>query len=70
MATNILRSMNADLKEGASDGKYRKARPDTTVAPGMGDEQVREERASLHPFHGYGFATTEYPTDQRVTHTR
>jgi hypothetical protein len=70
MATNILRSMNADMKEGASDGKYRKARPDTTVAPLMGDELVREERASLHPFHGYGFPTTEYPSDQRVTHTR
>lgn len=70
MATNILRSMNADLKEGASDGKYRKARPDTTVAPAMGDDLVREERASLHPFYGYGFPTTEYPFDQRVTHTR
>lgn len=70
MATSILRSMNSDLREGASDGKYRKARPDTTIAPGMGEEHVREERASLHPFHGYGFATTEYPADQRVTHTR
>jgi hypothetical protein len=29
MAVNTSRSMNAGLKEGSTDGKYRKARPDT-----------------------------------------
>lgn len=68
MATNQSRSMNADLREGASDGAYRKARPNTTVAPGMGDEIVKQDRASLHPFQGYGFPNTQYPAP--VTHTR
>lgn len=70
MAVNNLRSMNADLREGAADGKYRKARPDTTPAPGMGEGDVSRERASLHPFYGYGFPTTEYPQGARVTNTR
>jgi len=29
MAVNSSRSMNASLDAGATDGKYRKARPDT-----------------------------------------
>lgn len=70
MAVNILRSMNADLREGTTDGKYRKARPDTTPAPAMGEQLVSQERTSLHPFYGYGFPTTEYPQGARVTNTR
>lgn len=70
MAVNKLRSMNADLREGTTDGRYRKARPDTTPAPGMGEGDVARERASLHPFYGYGFPTTEYPQGARVTNTR
>jgi len=70
MAVNNYRSMNADLREGATDGKYRKARPDTTPAPAKGEEIVSKQRASLHPFFGYGFPTTEYPQDARVTNTR
>lgn len=68
MAVNQSRSMNADLREGATDGAYRKARPNTTVAPAMGDEAVKAERASLHPFQGYGFPNTQYPAP--VTNTR
>ena len=39
MAVNMSRSMNADLLAGSTDGKYRKVRPDTSVAQGMGDER-------------------------------
>ena len=37
MATNESRSLNKSMDEGATDGKYRKVRPNTTVAPGTGD---------------------------------
>lgn len=70
MAVNNSRSMNADLREGATDGKYRKVRPDTSVVPGMGEELVTQERASLNPFQNYGFINSEYPTGARVTNTR
>lgn len=59
MTVNISRSQNAELKEGATDGKYRKVRPNTTVAPGMGDQLMRANRQSLHPFYNYGFIDTE-----------
>jgi hypothetical protein len=62
MAVNSSRSMNASLDEGATDGKYRKARPDTEVIPGLGDEATLDNRQSLHPFFGYGFATSEFPS--------
>lgn len=62
MAVNSSRSMNKSLDEGATDGKYRKVRPDTEVIPGMGDSQTVDNRSSLHPFYGYGFVTTEFPT--------
>ena len=68
MAVNQSRSMNGDLREGATDGGYRKTRPNTTVAPGMGDETVKQARGSLHPFQGYGFPNTQYPAP--VTNTR
>lgn len=61
MAVNSSRSMNASLNEGATDGKYRKARPDTEVMYGSGDEATIDNRQSLHPFYGYGFLTSEYP---------
>jgi hypothetical protein len=62
MAVNSSRSMNVSLDEGATDGKYRKARPDTEVIPGLGDEATLDNRQSLHPFYGYGFATSEFPS--------
>ena len=40
MAVNSSRSMNKSLDEGATDGKYRKVRPDTEVIAGLGDEQT------------------------------
>lgn len=61
MTVNSSRSMNQSLTEGTTDGKYRKARPDTEVMPGLGDEATLDNRQSLHPFYGYGFITTEFP---------
>lgn len=61
MAVNSSRSMNASMIAGATDGKYRKVRPDTEVIPGQGNEETLANRQSLHPFYGYGFITTEYP---------
>jgi len=66
MAVNTSRSMNKSLNEGATDGKYRKARPDTEVMAGVGDEKTLDNRQSLHPFYGYGFVTTDYPDDAKV----
>lgn len=67
MAVNHSRSMNADLREGATDGKYRKSRPNTSLSPDypMNDAQTKKERSSLHPFYGYGFINTEFPAAQR-----
>ena len=64
MAVNISRSQNAELDEGASDGRYRKARPDTTVTDLLGDGQTAANRASLHPFMNYGYLTQQYPSMQ------
>ena len=66
MAVNMSRSMNADLADGCTDGKYRKARPNTTVAPGTGNEKTMQNRSGLHPWWNYGYPTTEEPTAQRV----
>jgi len=59
MTVNSSRSMNGSLDEGATDGKYRKVRPDTEV--GLGSEDTVTNRQTLHPFYGYGFITSEYP---------
>lgn len=61
MAVNNSRSKNNDLLEGATDGKYRKARPNTTVQPGMGDQTVKANREGLHPYWNYEFINTEAP---------
>jgi hypothetical protein len=58
--------MNASLNEGTTDGKYRKARPDTEVGDTLGNEQTLDNKQTLHPFYGYGFATSEYPDDAKV----
>lgn len=62
MAVNQSRSLNGDMTEGATDGKYRKRRPNTTVAPGMGDETVVKNRSGLHPYMNYGFINSEEPS--------
>ncbi len=59
MTVNISRNQNASLIEGATDGKYRKRRPDTEVAPGMGDQQTHRSREHLHANMNYGFVNTE-----------
>lgn len=61
MAVNTSRSMSKSLEEGATDGKYRKARPDTEVLDVLGHEKTVDNLQSLHPFYGYGFKTSEYP---------
>ena len=59
MAVNQSRSLNGDMSEGATDGKYLKRRPNTTVAAGMGDQDVVKNRAGLHPYMNYGFINSE-----------
>ena len=59
MTVPYRRSPNADMQEGATDGKYRKRRPNTTVARGMGDQIVQANRADLHPYMNYGFINSE-----------
>jgi len=59
MTVRKARSENADMLEGATDGKYRKRRPNTTVAPGQGDQVVSKNRAGLHPYMNYGFINSE-----------
>jgi hypothetical protein len=66
MAVNTSRSMNASLDEGATDGKYRKVRPDTEVLDFNGHEKTVDNRQSLHPFYGYGFITSDYPVTASV----
>jgi len=62
MATNESRSLNQSLDEGATDGKYRKVRPNTTVAPGMGDEIIKANRRDLNPYWNYDYIDQEDPT--------
>jgi hypothetical protein len=59
MARKIVRSPNAELHVGSTDGKYRKARPNTTIAPGTGEDLVKANRAALHPFMNYDFINSE-----------
>jgi hypothetical protein len=59
MTVRKARSENAELLQGATDGKYRKPRPNTTVAPGMGEQIVRQNRDGLHPYMNYGFINSE-----------
>ena len=66
MAVNTSRSMNDSLHEGTTDGKYRKVRPDTQVLHIEGHEATVDNKQSLHPFYGYGFAATEMPIESQV----
>ena len=56
------RSLNDSLTDGATDGKYRKSRPDTLVQPGLGGEIVKNNRGTLHSEYGYGFVNSESPS--------
>ena len=62
MTVRKARSENASLQEGATDGKYRKRRPNTEVNPGEGDQLVVKNRAGLHPYWNYGFINSEEPS--------
>jgi hypothetical protein len=64
MAVYNYKSQNKSMVEGATDGKYRKVRPNTDVAPGLGEEIVEANRRGLHPFFNYGFIDTE--TEDKV----
>ena len=62
MAVNSSRSQNRDLREGATDGKYRKTRPDTGVVPGAGNEEMMASRS--HLIAGQYEADHGYPAEQ------
>jgi hypothetical protein len=55
------KSLNQSIKEGATDGKYRKVRPNTTVAPGTGEDIMQANRRALHPYWNYDFIDQEAP---------
>ena len=59
MAVNESHSLNASLSDGATDGKYRKVRPNTTIAPGTGEDIVAANRRDLHPYWNYDFIDQE-----------
>lgn len=61
MTVNNSRSRVESLDNGATDGKYRKRRPNTEVQRGLGDEKVVQNRAGLHPYFNYGFINSEDP---------
>lgn len=66
MAVNSSRSQSESLRHGATDGKYRDARPNTEVVPGMGDEIMKQNRSGLHPYWNYDYVNQELPLEQRV----
>ena len=59
MATNETRSLNGGLNEGATDGKYRKVRPNTEVAAGSGEDLTLANRRGLNPYWNYDFIDQE-----------
>ena len=59
---NESKSLTQSLGEGATDGKYRKVRPNTTVDPGMGDQLTAANRRGLHPYWNYDFIEQEAPS--------
>lgn len=59
MTVNVSRSQRASLLEGATDGKYRKVRPDTEVEDKGGHAKIVADRDGLNPFFNYGYITSE-----------
>ena len=55
------KSLNNSVHEGSTDGKYRKVRPNTTVAPGTGEDLMLANRRALHPYWNYDFIDQEMP---------
>ena len=62
MAVNESHSLNASLSDGVTDGKYRKVRPNTTIAEGTGDDLTLANRRGLHPYWNYDFIDQEAPS--------
>jgi hypothetical protein len=56
------KSLNQSIKEGSTDGKYRKVRPNTTVAPGTGEDIMLANRRALHPYWNYDYIDQETPS--------
>jgi len=56
------KSLNQSINEGATDGKYRKVRPNTTVAPGTGEDIMLANRRALHPYWNYDYIDQEAVT--------
>lgn len=54
MAYPQLRSMNGALREGATDGKYKKIRPDSTGHPTDDDVTYTTRRSLSLPYYGIG----------------
>jgi len=55
---NTERSLNGDLNEGQTDGKYRKAHKDRG---GLVEPTTDLDRVALHPWYGYGYPNTQAP---------
>jgi len=54
------RSERSSLEEGATDGKYRKVRPNTQVVePQNGHRAMMVDRAGLNPDLGYDYIAAE-----------
>lgn len=68
MAYPKLRSMNQDLIQGATDGKYKKIRPDSGGATIQDDMTTYDTRKYLNlPYYGVGEARTmEVPGTNRI----
>jgi hypothetical protein len=66
MAVNMSRSQRGSLLEGATDGKYRKVRPDTDPVPGN-SAATAASRQHLHAEMNYGYINQELPAAQRIT---
>lgn len=63
-----MRSRNAELDEGSTDGKYRKSRPDTHLdSPVAGAEIVKANRATLHTDY-YDVVNSESPVKVNPGH--
>lgn len=61
MTVNNSRPQTGALFEGATDGRYRKRRPDTQVISADGDAKTMADRSTLNPWMNYGYATTQSP---------
>lgn len=65
MTTNISRSERESLLEGATDGKYRKIRPDTEALP-LNTTEIMHDRQHLDPWYNYGHITEQIPMHERA----